>query len=68
VSDLRLNGVPLTPGKPYRVASWASVAEGVQGRPVWEVVAEYLRAHSSLAAPVPNVPVLQGVEGNPGLG
>jgi len=40
----------------------------VQGRPVWEVVADYLRAHSTLAAPVPNLPRLRGVGDNPGLG
>ena len=27
ISDLRLNGVPLDSGKPYRVAGWASVTE-----------------------------------------
>ena len=29
--------------KRYKVAGWASVAEGVAGEPVWDVVERYLR-------------------------
>ncbi len=67
ISDLRLGDQPLDAGKRYKVAGWASVAEHVEGPPVWEVVAEYLRAHQRLAAPVVNQPRLRGVEGNPGI-
>ena len=39
----------------------SSVAERVEGPPVWEVVAQYLRAHKTLAPPVLNLPTLRGV-------
>ena len=61
ISDLRLNGKPLDAARKYKVAGWASVAERVEGPPVWEVVAQYLRAHKTLAPPVLNLPTLRGV-------
>ncbi|MBK6658002.1 MAG: thiosulfohydrolase SoxB [Proteobacteria bacterium] len=67
ISDLRLGDEPLVAERSYKVAGWASVAEQVEGRPVWDVVAEYLRARPSLAAPKLNLPRLRGVDGNPGL-
>ena len=68
ISDLRLNDKPIDAGKIYKVAGWAPVAEGVQGEPVWDVIATYLRDKKSLAAPKVNMPKLVGVDGNPGLG
>lgn len=44
ISDMMLNGKPVDPNKTYKVAGWAPVAEGAQGVPVWDVVAEYLRS------------------------
>ena len=67
ISDLRLAGKPLDATRKYKVAGWAAVAEHVEGPPVWEVVAQYLRAHKTLAPPVLNVPTLVGVEHNAGL-
>lgn len=67
ISDLRLADKLLDPARTYKVAGWASVAENVEGRPVWEVVAEYLRARRTLAPPTLNLPTLRGVEGNPGI-
>ncbi len=67
ISDLRLGDHLLDPTQTYKVAGWASVAENVEGRPVWEVVAEYLRAQRTLAPPTLNLPILRGVEGNPGI-
>ena len=68
ISDLRLVGKPLDAARKYKVAGWAAVAEHVEGPPVWEVVAQYLRVHKTLAPPVLNVPTLVGVEHNAGLG
>jgi sulfur-oxidizing protein SoxB len=68
ISDLRLNHKPIDAGKTYKVASWAPVAEGAQGEPVWDIIATYLRDKKTLAAPQVNMPKLVGVEGNPGLG
>ena len=67
ISDLRLGDKPLDAARTYKVAGWASVAENVQGPAIWDVVAEYLRAHPTLAPPKLNLPVLRGVEGNPGI-
>jgi sulfur-oxidizing protein SoxB len=68
ISDLRLNHKPIDAGKTYKVASWAPVAEGATGEPVWDIIATYLRDKKTLAAPQVNMPKLVGVEGNPGLG
>ena len=67
ISDLRLRGEPIEAGKSYKVAGWASVAEGVTGEPVWDVVARYLRAKKTVPPVQANRPRLIGVEGNPGL-
>jgi sulfur-oxidizing protein SoxB len=67
ISGMTLNGKPLEAGKTYKVASWAPVAEGASGEPVWDVVARYLRAKKVVRSVVPNRPALVGVEGNPGL-
>ena len=66
ISDLKLDsGSPLQAGKSYKVAGWASVNEQ-KGAPVWDVVANYLRA-AKLPAMRTSPVILQGVEGNPGI-
>jgi S-sulfosulfanyl-L-cysteine sulfohydrolase len=67
ISDMRLDGAPLAADRKYKVAGWAPVAEGAKGEPVWDVIAAYLRAKKTIAAPKLNLPRLVGVEGNPGL-
>jgi sulfur-oxidizing protein SoxB len=67
ISGMTLAGKPIEAGKRYKVASWAPVAEGVAGEPVWDVVARYLRARKTVPAVRPNRPELVGVQGNPGL-
>ena len=67
ISDMRLHGKPIEAGKTYKVAGWASVQEGVQGEPVWEVVAKYLRDQRVIAPRKLNDPALKGVKGNPGI-
>jgi len=42
ISDLRIGGKPLEPGRRYKAAGWASMME-VDGPPVHDVVAAYLR-------------------------
>jgi sulfur-oxidizing protein SoxB len=68
IGDMRLGGKPIEAGKLYKVASWAPVAEGVKGEPVWDVITRYLRDKKTLAAPRVNVPRLVGVDANPGIG
>jgi sulfur-oxidizing protein SoxB len=67
ISDMTLHGRPIAADKTYKVASWAPVAEGASGEPVWDVVARYLRAKKVVRAVKPNRPTLTGVRGNPGL-
>jgi len=67
ISDMTLHGKPVAAGKTYKVASWAPVAEGASGEPIWEIVARYLRAKKVVRAVKPNRPSLTGVLGNPGI-
>ena len=67
IGDMRLKGQPIDPHGIYKVAGWASVQEGAQGTPIWEVVTEYLRSKKTIAPPKLNLPKLVGVEGNPGI-
>ena len=67
INDMEINGKPLDPNRKYRVAGWASVAKPLEGTPIWDVVAEYLRDIKTVKAMEPNVPKLKNVAGNPGL-
>jgi len=59
ISDLRLNGMLLAPGKPYRVAGWASVKEeDAVGVPIWEPLQAYLRSRKSICVDSVNTPKL----------
>ena len=42
------SGKPIEPDKDYTVAGWASVNEGTQGPPVWELVERYVAAEKSV--------------------
>jgi S-sulfosulfanyl-L-cysteine sulfohydrolase len=43
------SGAPIEPERDYVVAGWASVNEGTDGPPIWEVAMEYLRDRASVA-------------------
>ena len=69
ISDMEYDGAPLDANKDYLVAGWASVQQtpaGDTGRPIWDVVAEYLRDKKTITATVLNEPKIKGMEGNPG--
>ncbi len=67
ISDMTLdNGQSIEPSKSYRVAGWASVNEQ-NGKPVWDVVANYLRKEKTVSLKRVNRVVLKGVADNPGL-
>jgi sulfur-oxidizing protein SoxB len=58
IRDVRVNGRALDPARRYRAAGWASVGEA-NGPPVWDVVADHLRAIKRVRlAPRPRVRVL----------
>jgi sulfur-oxidizing protein SoxB len=66
ISDLRLDdGKLLDATKRYKVAGWASM-NAQTGKPVWDVVADHLRAGRLSSGGAHDV-VLSGVDGNPGI-
>ncbi|HLH91609.1 MAG TPA: thiosulfohydrolase SoxB [Xanthobacteraceae bacterium] len=68
ISDLTLDdGRALEPDKGYKVAGWASV-NPQHGKPVWDVVANYLRGQRTAAPKRLNRVALKGVANNPGVG
>lgn len=70
ISDMELNGQPLDASKEYQVAGWASVQEvpaGDTGRPIWDVVAEYLRDVKTVKVGELNEPLIKGIGDNPGV-
>ena len=67
ISNMTLGGRPIDANRRYKLASWAPVAEGASGEPVWEVVMKYLRDKKVLRAPQLNRPTVVGVTGNLGM-
>jgi S-sulfosulfanyl-L-cysteine sulfohydrolase len=69
ISNMTLDdGTPIDASKKYVVAGWASVADQPpEGAPVWEQVADYLRAKKTIKIEKLNTPKLVNVKGNPGL-
>ncbi len=67
ISELTVEDKAIEPGKTYKVAGWAPIAEGASGTPVWELVERYLKDRKTITARSPNLPRLIGVEHNPGL-
>jgi sulfur-oxidizing protein SoxB len=66
IFELKLdNGHALEAGKSYQVAGWASV-NPQSGKPVWDVLADYLRSGETLLPSGKGV-TLKGVDGNPGI-
>jgi len=68
ITDMSLGGRLLEADKAYTVASWAPVAEGAKGQPIWEVVATYLKDQKAIRPPQLNLPVIKGQQANPGIG
>ncbi|MDH5485372.1 MAG: thiosulfohydrolase SoxB [Gammaproteobacteria bacterium] len=68
VSNMTLdNGKPVEDKKMYKVAGWATVNSQAPGRPVWDVVADYIRAQDRVTIKKLNTPKLVNVKGNPGI-
>jgi S-sulfosulfanyl-L-cysteine sulfohydrolase len=72
IQDLRLKGRPIDPGKIYKVAGWAPVAEQARSagnRMIWDVVEDWLKARPGgrVAPRKPKLPRLIGMDGNPGV-
>ncbi len=67
ITDMELDGKPLQANKKYRVAGWASVEKPREGRPVWDVVAEYIREKENVKINDLNLPKIKGIANNPGI-
>ena len=66
ITDMELKGKPIDPNKHYSVAGWASVARPLDGTPVWDQVADYLRNKKTVRVTELNTPKIAGAVGNPG--
>jgi sulfur-oxidizing protein SoxB len=60
IDNILVRGKPLDASRRYKVASWAPVAEGASGKPVWDVVIAYLRAQKTIRTPKAYRPALVG--------
>jgi sulfur-oxidizing protein SoxB len=67
ISDMELRGKKLDAAKTYSVAGWASVARPLEGKPIWEVVEEYLLQNKTVQVKEVNVPKIKGIKDNMGL-
>jgi sulfur-oxidizing protein SoxB len=68
ISDMEdLNGKKIEATKKYRVAGWASVERPLQGKPIWEVVEDYIWQQDTVKINEVNVPKIKGLKNNPGL-
>ncbi|NOY66707.1 MAG: thiosulfohydrolase SoxB, partial [Gammaproteobacteria bacterium] len=68
ITDMELNGKAIEPSKKYIVAGWASVAQPLEGKPIWDLVSEYLRDQKTVVKISDfNVPKIKGLGPNPGL-
>ena len=61
------NGEKVEANKTYKVSGWATVNSQSPGRPVWDVVSDYLRSQPRVKVPKLNTPKLLNVKGNAGL-
>jgi S-sulfosulfanyl-L-cysteine sulfohydrolase len=66
IGDLRLHGRLIEADKIYKVASWAPVAEGAAGEPMWELLSRYLRDKKVVKPRRLELPRLIGTAGNLG--
>jgi len=67
IRDMELDGKPIDPKKTYAVAGWANVSMPLDTRPIWDVVASWLRDRKVVTIEQVNTPRLINVEGNPGI-
>ena len=67
---MQLAGKDIEAGKTYKVAGWAPVSEAARdakSEAVWDVCARYLRAQKTIAPRKLDLPVIEGMSGNPGM-
>jgi sulfur-oxidizing protein SoxB len=67
IGGMVLRGKPVDADRTYKVVSWAPVGEDASGKPVWDLVAGYLRDRKTVSPSPLNRPRLIGVADNPGI-
>jgi sulfur-oxidizing protein SoxB len=67
ISDMTLRGKPVAANKLYKVAGWASINEIVEGMPIWDLVAGYLRDKKNVSVNSINLPEIRNIGKNPGI-
>ena len=66
ISAMALAGQDIDTSRTYKVAGWASVQQ-VEGEPVWDVVARWLRSKKTIDTLEVNQPQVLGISDNAGL-
>jgi S-sulfosulfanyl-L-cysteine sulfohydrolase len=69
ISNIRLGGQLIDADKRYRVAGWAPVSEQFKDskdEPIWTLMEKYLKSEKTVRIDALNLPVLKGMQGNPG--
>ncbi|MBL4743350.1 MAG: thiosulfohydrolase SoxB [Cycloclasticus sp.] len=68
ITNLTLdNGKAIEANKYYKVAGWATVGSKAPGKPIWEIVANYVRNQKTVNITQVNSPKLKNVGNNPGI-
>ena len=70
INDMRVGGKAIEADKKYKVAGWAPVSEAARdqgGEPIWDLVANYMRAKKVIKPVKLNLPVIKGMNNNPGI-
>lgn len=70
ITDMRLKGQPVDAARTYKVAGWAPVSEEARhagSPPIWDLMAQWLRARGEVTARPLNLPTVRGMEGNAGM-
>jgi S-sulfosulfanyl-L-cysteine sulfohydrolase len=69
ITAMSLRSKPIEAAKKYKVAGWAPVSEEAMagGEPIWDVMTRYLKSRKTIKPLKLNLPVVEGVAGNPGM-
>ncbi len=54
------SGTSIDAAKDYTVAGWASINQGTEGPPIWDVVAKHISAKKTIAAPTADAVKISG--------
>jgi S-sulfosulfanyl-L-cysteine sulfohydrolase len=69
ISNIRLGSQLIDADKRYKVAGWAPVSEQFKDsndEPIWTLMENYLKSEKTVKIDKLNLPVLKGMQGNPG--